>query len=338
MRSRDYDFKTPGGHTVTINVCRRPAKESFGLKDVDDSKVAGFVRRDHGDFSIGEVNTTLSMQGSNLRLTLTGGSKCNLRDTNRNTDLRASTLVDFVCDTSVFGTGEPTLVAQFPQGSDDDGVCGYVLEWRTHIACPTNEPGGVWGFFGFLIFTIIGIALLYLVAGTLYNRFVLRLSGWDQIPKFSIESMKYHASEAIDWVKDLTGIGHGRYHYPIPGHDGEREQEEGLLGGGGRSANSNLNTPFSGGSTAFPRSAQGTGRLNPVSHHAQVSSPPSGAAAPSDSVDDAVEDAISCITTEKLILISCSPLLSFLEHEHAALVGSNLLDNYAKESTEGLRL
>ncbi|KAG6873074.1 hypothetical protein C0995_003382 [Termitomyces sp. Mi166 len=228
-----------------MNVCKRPLKETFGLKDVDDLTVAGFVRRDHGDFSIGAINTTLSMYGSNVRMMLTGGSWCTFKS--GASGLRASTIVDFVCDTSVFGAGEPQLVAQFPPGDEEEA------------ACPTNEPGGAWGFLALLIFILIGLALLYLVAGTLYNRYVLRLQGSDQIPRFSLESMRYHASEAVDWFKDLTGIGSSRYNYRMP--------EEGLR------------TPFPGENT-LPHSAQGTGGLNPVSHHTQVSNPESAGASP----------------------------------------------------------
>ncbi|KAG6919865.1 hypothetical protein DXG01_015573 [Tephrocybe rancida] len=243
-----YEFQTPGGHAFFLNVCRRPSKETFGLKDVDDVKIGGFVRQDHSDFSIGEFNTTLSMHDLNPRITLTGGSRCKIKS--GETELRASTIVEFVCDTAVFGTGEPRLVAQFPPGSDDD-ACGYFIQWRTHLACPTNEPAGAWGWFAYLIFTIISLALLYLVAGTLYNRFVLNLRGIDQIPRFSFESMQYHAYEAVDWFKDLTGIASNQYNYRLP--------EEGLSSSAG---------------SVFPRSAQGTAGINPVSHQTQVSSPP----------------------------------------------------------------
>ncbi|KAG6841132.1 hypothetical protein C0991_001522 [Blastosporella zonata] len=245
--NRDYEFRTLEDNLFAVNVCRRPLKETFGLKDVDEAKIGGFVRRAHGDFSIGAVNTTLSMYDSNPRMTLTGGSRCTLKS--GQTELRASTIVDFVCDKTVFGTGEPRLVAQFPPGSDEE-ACGYFIEWKTHIACPTNEPGGAWGFLAFLIFFLIALALLYLVAGTLYNRFILGLRGIDQIPRFSIESMRYHASEAVDWVKDLTGIASNQYNYRMP--------EEGLSSSAG---------------SAFPRSAQATGGINPVSHQTQVLSP-----------------------------------------------------------------
>jgi cation-dependent mannose-6-phosphate receptor len=53
LSSKDYEFKSPGGHTFTINVCRSPVREAFGLKDVDEKDIGGFLRRDHGDFSIG---------------------------------------------------------------------------------------------------------------------------------------------------------------------------------------------------------------------------------------------------------------------------------------------
>ncbi|KAF5385162.1 hypothetical protein D9615_000918 [Tricholomella constricta] len=251
--SKDYEFQTPGNHLFAMNVCRRPVRETFGLKDVNDAEIGGFVRRDHGDFSIGALNTTLSFQDSNPRITLMNGSRC--KSKSGDNQIRASTVIEFVCDTAVFSSGVPRLVAQLPPG-DDEEACAFFIEWRTHVACPTNEPGGAWGFFTFLAFTIISLALLYLVAGTLYNRFVLRLRGIDQIPKFSIEGMKYHASEAFDWIKDLTNgaRGHG--------------------GGYDRMPNDNLNAPFSGGGS-FPRSAASTGGINPISHQTQVSGVPS---------------------------------------------------------------
>ena len=45
--------------------------------------------------------------------------------------------------------------------------------------------------------------LLYLVCGTLYNRFVLKLSGFDQIPQFSLTSLKYHVSASLEALKDI---------------------------------------------------------------------------------------------------------------------------------------
>ena len=48
--------------------------------------------------------------------------------------------------------------------------------------------------------------MTYTILGTLYNRFVLDLRGYDQIPQFSFESMTYHVKEGIEWTKDMAGI------------------------------------------------------------------------------------------------------------------------------------
>lgn len=90
--------------------------------------------------------------------------------------------------------------------------------------------------------------MIYTVLGTLYNRYVLQLRGFDQIPQFSIESMKYHSSEALDWLKDIAA------NLDIPGNNNTAHSRSGS-GGGGRppwSASSGPRTP------------------NPVSHQAQV--------------------------------------------------------------------
>lgn len=47
-------------------------------------------------------------------------------------DVRASALVEFVCDMSIFGPGTPRLLAQLPPGDDEAG-CAYVIEWKTHV-------------------------------------------------------------------------------------------------------------------------------------------------------------------------------------------------------------
>ena len=88
-----------------------------------------------------------------------------------------------------------------------------------------------------LIFHRVLILLLsYTVLGTLYNRYVLQLRGFDQIPQFSIESMKYHSRETADWIKDIMSA------YNI---GGTRE--------------------------ILPHDSRGVGATNPVSHHNQTS-------------------------------------------------------------------
>lgn len=84
-------------------------------------------------------------------------------------------------------------------------------------------------------FRVLIILLIYTVLGTLYNRYVLQLRGFDQIPQFSFESMKYHVREAVDWIKDIMAA------YNVGGS------------GGG-----------------LPHTSR-SGTANPVSHHTQAS-------------------------------------------------------------------
>lgn len=118
--------------------------------------------------------------------------------------MTAYTTIDFVCDTSIFGTGIPRLVAQFPP--EDDDACGFFIEWRTHLACPTSERSGPYGYFILLVMIILVLLMLYLVCGTIYNRFVLNLSGLDQIPQFSWTSLKYHVTETVGNIREGMGM------------------------------------------------------------------------------------------------------------------------------------
>jgi hypothetical protein len=116
--------------------------------------------------------------------------------------------------------------------------------------------------------------MAYTIFGTLYNRYVLQLRGFDQIPQFSLESMKYHAREAIDWFKDIMTIMY------------ENNQRRGSDGGGlpfrRPGSSSNAPNPFShhtqsnaGNEFARPQAnrTESTTRrpdINPVSHQHQV--------------------------------------------------------------------
>ncbi|KIJ97047.1 hypothetical protein K443DRAFT_681833 [Laccaria amethystina LaAM-08-1] len=244
--SKDYEVKWPGGRPFPINVCQAVKTETFGLKDeIAQADVGAFVRRAHGDFALGKVNTTLSVFDSKPRITISQGSHCTTKD-GKSTDVRASAVIDFICEMSVFGSGEPLLVAQLPPGSDDI-ACAYMIEWRTHLACPTSESGGFWGFIAITAVIFLVLLMTYTVLGTLYNRYVLQLRGFDQIPQFSVESMKYHGSEAWNWISDI-----------ISGLD---------IGGGGlnRPGPTSASTP-----SGLPFSANSIVTPNPVSHHAQT--------------------------------------------------------------------
>lgn len=78
------------------------------------------------------VNTSLTIHDSHPRLTFTNGSQCKSKSGTTG-DATASTAVEFICDTSVFGAGQPRLVAQLPP-DDEEAACAYVLEWRTHVS------------------------------------------------------------------------------------------------------------------------------------------------------------------------------------------------------------
>ncbi|KAJ3550907.1 hypothetical protein NMY22_g136 [Coprinellus aureogranulatus] len=202
--SKDYHVTGTDDDLFPINMCQGVRTETYGIKDgaIKDEEVAAFIRRDHGDFVLGKVNTTLSIYDGRPRLVLSEGSKC--KSSNGDTlDIRASTIVDFVCDPGVFGPGQPRLVAQLPPGKAD-AACAFVIEWKTHYACPIGEGGFIWNLFVFLAVTFLSLLAAYTVLGTLYNRYVLQLRGFDQIPQFSLESMKYHTFEAIDWLKDIA--------------------------------------------------------------------------------------------------------------------------------------
>lgn len=137
--------------------------------------------------------------------------------------------------------------------------------------------------------------MTYTVLGTLYNRFVLQLRGFDQIPQFSIESMKYHGREAWDWVRDMTaaldvggsagrgggqgynGIPSGGLHMPNP--VSHHSQAAGFARNDDPEENAPLNNSgLGGGGADFIRPQPNRNRsaafqrmeINPVSHQSQV--------------------------------------------------------------------
>jgi hypothetical protein len=78
------------------------------------------------------VNTTLTVRDSRPRFVLSGGSYCKAQADGTSRDMRGSALVEFSCDKSIFGPGQPCLVAQLPPG-DDEEACAWVIEWRTYV-------------------------------------------------------------------------------------------------------------------------------------------------------------------------------------------------------------
>ncbi|KAH9943997.1 uncharacterized protein BXZ73DRAFT_39083 [Epithele typhae] len=193
--SKDYDIKSASGRQYILNVCKPVSHETWALKVDKPEDVAGFTRRAHGDFSMGDVNTTVVLREGNPLIFMTDGSRCS-----KDGDLTASTAIRFICDSSA-GTGAcmPTMIATLPP--DEDTACAFVVEWRTEMACPTSE-GGIFG----TIVSVLAISIavlfgLYLVGGTLYNRYVLELRGMDQIPSFSFFSLR----DSMEFIQDCVG-------------------------------------------------------------------------------------------------------------------------------------
>ncbi|KAF8435782.1 mannose-6-phosphate receptor binding domain-containing protein [Boletus edulis BED1] len=178
--SKDHQFETDGGHTVYLNLCGgiKTKPWNTGLDDDSHVDIAGLVRRDHGDFAIGLVNTTLEVKDGGLMLRQSQGSPCTGVE-----DERGSSTILFICDMSVYSAGKPVLLDSWPSG--EDRACHYELEWRTHYACPVGERGFFGGLIVFLTISIIIFLMAFMVISTIYNRFVLRQRGFDQLPKFT---------------------------------------------------------------------------------------------------------------------------------------------------------
>ncbi|KAF8902188.1 mannose-6-phosphate receptor binding domain-containing protein [Gymnopilus junonius] len=281
--NKDYELKTSTGQKICLNICQNVRSETFGLKDdIAAGDVAGFVRRPHGDFAFGKLNTTLTVIDARPRLVMSNGSRCKAKSDGQPGDARGSSIVEFVCDASA-GTGVPRLVAELPPG-DDEIACAYVFEWRTKSACPTSEGGGISGFFAVLGIIFLALLMTYTVLGTLYNRYVLQLRGYDQIPQFSIESMKYHGREALDWIKDIMamyniggsiGGSNSGYKGPATNPISHQSQVSGFNAGDDLEEGGSISSVPSGGfirpqaKRTAPNPFQ-RADINPVSHQSQV--------------------------------------------------------------------
>ncbi|RPD65020.1 hypothetical protein L227DRAFT_494428 [Lentinus tigrinus ALCF2SS1-6] len=188
--SNDYEFKSYGGKDYILNVCRPVRQEVWAPKVDKPEDVAGFTHRSHGDFSLGDVNTTVVVHGGHPLIYMTDGTRCPNAG-----DMTASTVIRFVCDASA-GTGKPQLIATLPP--DEEQACSFFVEWRSEIACPTAE-GSVFGTIVSVLAIIVAVLFaLYIVGGTLYNRYVLELQGMDQIPRFSFFSF----SDTVEFVRE----------------------------------------------------------------------------------------------------------------------------------------
>ncbi|KAF8515797.1 mannose-6-phosphate receptor binding domain-containing protein [Hysterangium stoloniferum] len=192
----DYKATSESGLEFTLNVCTAVTTETWQM--ANPATVEAFYRGPHSDISIGNVNTTIVIKDSHPLLLLSGGTPCG----GESSALKASSAIRFICDNDVFGTGQPKFIAQFPP--DDESACGFVFEWRTHVACPTAKAGS--GVIEIVAAVALVLLLTYIVAGVVYRRLVLGYRGLDQFPRFSlipISSLPHYWSEFVDWISDL---------------------------------------------------------------------------------------------------------------------------------------
>ncbi|PIL31530.1 hypothetical protein GSI_06232 [Ganoderma sinense ZZ0214-1] len=241
--SKDYEFTTPSGHKYVLNVCKHISKEVWNPHVDKPEDVAGYTERAHGGFSLGDVNTTVLVREGNPVILMTDGSPCPNAG-----NQTASTAIRFICDSSA-GTGNPNMIATLPP--DEENACSFFVEWRTEMACPTSE-GSVFGTIVSVLAIIVAVLFaLYVVGGTLYNRYVLELQGMDQIPKLSffsfydameyvrdcVDRVKYRSSDAWhsrNWGAQSWGSGGARAGSGGAGYGGLRstpEEAETMLGG-----------------------------------------------------------------------------------------------------------
>ncbi|CEL63645.1 Putative mannose 6-phosphate receptor-like protein C530,09c OS=Schizosaccharomyces pombe (strain 972 / ATCC 24843) GN=SPBC530.09c PE=3 SV=1 [Rhizoctonia solani AG-1 IB] len=196
--NKDYKFTSETGRNFSINVCQGVKSELWNPQHVDKKDtIGGFVRADHGDFSIGTYNTTLKVKNKHPVLIYEHGSTCASA-----TNLKASTVIRFICDPAVFAVGSPVLVAQLPP--EDDQACAFFIEWRTHVACPTAKSIGASGFIAVFGAILIAAVMSYFVGATLYNRYVLGYRGLDQLPTVSpLNSSAF--TDCFYFIKDNFG-------------------------------------------------------------------------------------------------------------------------------------
>ncbi|KAF8939399.1 Cation-independent mannose-6-phosphate receptor CI-MPR [Dissophora ornata] len=162
---KSMDFK--------LNVCHTVLQKELDVKYPDD--IASWGKKNKG--------TSLG-----LLLEYKDGDDC----PNTNGNYKKSTLIRFICDTSVTGQGNPFLLS-------NNNDCNYWFEWRTPSACSVERPSGSSG--GGVFGTIIGVAFfVYFFGGIAYNRIVHHERGLKQIPNY------HWWAEAFDFTKDMAVI------------------------------------------------------------------------------------------------------------------------------------
>lgn len=210
---KDYKVEADG-RTYYLNVCHAVTGELWNLKGIDDAQHVGArYRGEHGDYSMGDHNTTLRFEHNNPLLLYDKGSPC-ATDMN----VRTSTAIRFLCDNTVFGSGKPQLVASLPPGSSTP--CAFFFEWRTHVACPGARKASI----GSAVGLVVGMVLLFLIViiGLLlaYRWFAMQKRGLQLFPQPSFQNLVEAFHDIKDFLRptrdrwrDAPRYGGGRSYY-----------------------------------------------------------------------------------------------------------------------------
>ncbi|OWT35456.1 hypothetical protein J008_07055 [Cryptococcus neoformans] len=186
-----------GDITYILNVCRKVVSQTYRIDEPEN--VGALMRDGYVDFSMGEVNTTLTLSPmtDEPMIIMTDGSICP-----NNPGQTASTAIRFICSSqSDFYVDKPIFITSLPP----QGPCQFYFEWNTPLACrpgrtrptnptnPTSPKGGLETHNYYFAFgAIVVIAILTWFGGlTLYNRLYLKRRGLSQfpLPSFDYQSI-----------------------------------------------------------------------------------------------------------------------------------------------------
>jgi len=116
------------GATIWINICRTLTPLKDGSNQCPRDAAACIQTEDGEHISLGSVTSPTVLESGQIAMQLSDGGRCPL-----DSSLKASALIEFVCDQTGRGSEGPSLVT-FTES------CEYAFEWRTPAACTLEGP------------------------------------------------------------------------------------------------------------------------------------------------------------------------------------------------------
>lgn len=180
LHFEDDKYKYDIGICVTATY---PIPDDQTGKQADLWKVAGVTqfekKNDSNAFVLGRIDQADILAGPEwVMLEYNGGTNYS---SHCGSEPRTAKIM-FICDTTVTEDVAILLEEQNSKYSD----CYYMFEISTPVVCP-SPPSVKTGLSvgSILLIVFFSVAVFYLLAGCLYNRFVLHAKGLDQIPNLS---------------------------------------------------------------------------------------------------------------------------------------------------------